>query len=89
MNGNTEIKEGDNNMGIMLNDFIEDMKSDTTTCKICGQLITKKRGMVPCGIYHSFGVGHYVCLHCYVIDVKPFLEKLADMKITADKEYRC
>ena len=64
----------------MLNDFIEDIKSGTTKCNICGQLITKKRGMSPCGTYYSDVKGHYVFIPCYVLYVKPLIAKLLKMK---------
>ena len=57
--------------------FIEEMKSDTAKCNICGRKIKKKIAGVPCSTYYSNRLGDYVCLPCYVTVVKPFL---ADMK---------
>ena len=69
-----------------VDEFIEAMKPETTTCNICGRMITKKIGMMPCGPYHSGKTGNYVCLHCYVTYVQPLIDGLAEMKRTADRE---
>ena len=66
--------------------FIEEMKPETTTCNICGRLITKKIGMMPCGPYHSDRTGKYVCPHCYGNYVIPLIDGLAEMERTADRE---
>ena len=77
-------------------EFYEDMIPDTTTCNICGKLITKEMEMMWCGPYHSGRTGNYVCMHCYDKYVKPLIDGLAEMKRTADREalmnereYRC
>ena len=89
-------KEEDNMKHITVNKFIEEMKPETTTCNICGRLITKKIGMMPCGPYHSGKTGNYVCLHCYVTYVQPLIDGLAEMERTTHREelmkeleYRC
>ena len=81
---------------ITVYEFYEDMIPDTTTCNICGKLITKKDGMMPCGPYHSGRTGNYVCMHCYGKYVQPLIDGLAEMERTADREelmkereYRC
>lgn len=71
---------------ITVNECIEEMKPDTTTCNICGKLITKKMGMMPCGPYHSGRTGNYVCMHCYGMYVQPLIDGLAEMKRTTDRE---
>ena len=79
-----------------VNNFLEEMKPETTTCNICGRLIKKKIEMMPCGPYHSGRTGNYVCMHCYGTYVQPLIDGLAEMKRTADREelmnerkYRC
>ena len=56
--------------------FIEEMKSDTAKCNICGQRIKKKIAGATCSSYYSNGLGDYVCLPCYVTVVKPFIAEL-------------
>ena len=81
---------------ITMKEFYEDMIPDTTTCNICGKLITKKMGMMPCGPYHSGKTGNYVCMHCYGKYVQPLIDGLAEMERTTHREelmeerkYRC
>ena len=81
---------------ITMKEFYEDMIPDTTTCNICGKLITKKMGMMPCGPYHSGKTGNYVCMHCYGKYVQPLIDGLAEMERTThreelmkEREYRC
>lgn len=66
-------------------EFFEDMMPNTTTCNICGKLITKEIGMMPCGPYYSKRTGNYVCMHCYGKYVQPLIDGLAEMKRTADR----
>lgn len=82
--GQMTMDEVNNHMTMA--EFFEDMMPDTTTCNICGKLITKKMRMMPCGPYHSCRTGNYVCTHCYVKYVKPLIDGLAEMKRTADRE---
>ena len=89
-------KEEDNMKHMTIAEFLEDMIPSTTKCNICGKLITKKMGMMPCGPYHSARTGNYVCIHCYETYVQPLIDGLAEMKRTADREdlmkereYRC
>ena len=81
---------------ITMKEFYEDMIPETTTCNICGKLITKKMGMMPCGPYHSGKTGNYVCMHCYGKYVQPLIDGLAEMERTThreelmkEQEYRC
>ena len=92
--GEMAMEEANKHMTIA--EFLEDMIPATTTCNICGKLITKKMGMMPCGPYHSGKTGNYVCMHCYGKYVQPLIDGLAEMKRTADREelmkereYRC
>ena len=81
---------------ITMAEFYEDIIPETTTCNICGKLITKKNGMMPCGPYYSERTGHYVCMHCYNTYVQPLIDGLAEMERTTHREelmnerkYRC
>ena len=74
------------NKHITMAEFFEDMMPDTTTCNICGKLITKKTGMMPCGPYHSGKTGNYVCMHCYGKYVQPLIDGLAEMERTTHRE---
>ena len=92
--GEMTMKEANKHMTVA--EFFEDMIPETTTCNICGKLLTKKMGMMPCGPYHSGKTGNYVCMHCYNTYVQPLIDGLAEMKRTADREalmeerkYRC
>ena len=71
---------------ITMAEFFEDTIPDTTTCNICGKLITKKMGMMPCGPYHSARTGNYVCMHCYGKYVQPLIDGLAEMERTTHRE---
>ena len=71
---------------ITMKEFYEAMIPDTTTCNICGKLITKKMGMMPCGPYHSGKTGNYVCMHCYGKYVQPLIDGLAEMERTTHRE---
>ena len=82
--GQTAMDESNKHMTIA--EFLEDMIPATTKCNICGKLITKKMGMMPCGPYHSARTGNYVCMHCYGTYVQPLIDGLAEMKRTADRE---
>ena len=79
-----------------VNNLIEELKPETTTCNICGKLITKKIEMMPCGPYHSGRTGNYVCVHCYGKYVKPLIDGIEEMERTKhreelmkEREYRC
>ena len=79
-----------------VNNFIEEMMPDTTTCNICGKFISTKTGMMPCGPYHSGRTGNYVCMHCYGKYVQPLIDGIAEMERTThreelmkEREYRC
>lgn len=69
-----------------VNNLIEDMKPETTTCNICGKLITSKIGMMPCGPYHSGKTGYYVCTHCYGKYVQPLIDGIEEMERTTHRE---
>lgn len=84
------------NKHITVDEFIEAMKPETTTCNICGIFIPFKEAMMPCGPYRSEKTGLYVCHHCYDKYVQPLIDGLEEMKRTADREalmkereYRC
>ena len=82
-----DIRKGEDNMKhTTVNNFIEEMKPDTTTCNICGKFITKKIGMMPCGPYHSGKTGNYVCMHCYGKYVQPLIDGIAEMERTTHRE---
>ena len=82
-----DIRKGENKMKhTTVNNLIEELKPETTTCNICGKLITKKMEMMPCGPYHSARTGNYVCMHCYGKYVQPLIDGLAEMKRTSDRE---
>lgn len=67
-------------------EFLENITHHTTTCNICGKLITKKIEMMPCGPYHSCKTGNYVCMHCYDTYVHPVFDGLAEMERTTHRE---
>ena len=69
-----------------VDEFIEAMKPETTTCNICGIFIPYKEAMMPCGPYRSEKTGLYVCPNCYKKHVKPLIDGIAEMKRTADRE---
>ena len=71
---------------ITMKEFYESMIPETTTCNICGKLITKKMGMMPCGPYYSGKTGNYVCMHCYGKYVQPLIDGLAEMERTTHRE---
>ena len=83
-----DIRKGENNMKhITVNECIEEMKPERTTCNICGYLITAKEAMMPCGPFYSKKKKNlYVCPHCYDKHVQPIIDGLAEMKRTADRE---
>ena len=82
--GEMAMKEANKHMTVA--EFFEDMIPETTTCNICGKLITKKTGMMPCGPYHSGRTGNYVCMHCYGTYVQPLIDGLAEMERTTHRE---
>ena len=91
-----EIAMEEVNKHMTVDEFIEAMKPETTTCNICGRLITAKAAMMQCGPYRSEKTGLYVCPHCYVTYVQPLIDGLKEMKRTSDREelmkeqeYRC
>ena len=69
-----------------VDEFIEAMKPESTTCNICGIFIPFKEAMMPCGPYRSEKTGLYVCPNCYKKHVKPLIDGIAEMKRTADRE---
>ena len=71
---------------ITVNNLIEELKPERTTCNICGYLITKKNYMYPCGPYHSGKTGNYVCPNCYDEYVQPLIDGLAEMERTTHRE---
>ena len=71
---------------ITMKEFYEDTIQDTTTCNICGKLITKGMGMMPCGPYYTDKTGNYVCMHCYGKYVQPIIDGLAEMERTEHRE---
>ena len=92
--GGMTMDEANKHMTIA--EFLEDMIPATTKCNICGKLITKKMGMMPCGPYYSERTGHYVCMHCYNTYVQPLIDGLTEMERTVrreelmnEREYRC
>ena len=95
--GQMAMEEANKNIKHMtVNNFLEEMKPETTTCNICGRLITKKIEMMPCGPYHSGRTGNYVCVHCYGKYVKPLIDGIEEMERTTHREelmnerkYRC
>ena len=94
LDGGIDMREAASH--ITMKEFYEDMIPETTTCNICGKLITKKMGMMPCGPYHSGKTGNYVCMHCYGKYVQPLIDGLAEMERTThreelmnEREYRC
>lgn len=82
--GELAMKEANKHMTVA--EFYGDIIPDTTTCNICGKLITKKMGMMPCGPYHSGRTGNYVCMHCYGKYVQPLIDGLAEMERTTHRE---
>lgn len=91
-----KMVEAEANKHMTVDEFIEAMKPETTTCNICGIFIPFKEAMMPCGPYRSEKTGLYVCPNCYKKHVKPLIKGLAEMKRTADREalmkeleYRC
>ena len=93
-NAREEAKKNIKHMTV--NNFLEEMKPETTTCNICGRLIKKKIEMMPCGPYHSGRTGNYVCVHCYGKYVKPLIDGIEEMERTThreelmkEREYRC
>ena len=91
-----KMSREETNKHMTVNEFIEAMKPDTTTCNICGKLITRKIEMKPCGPYHSGKTGNYVCPHCYIAYVLPLIAGIAEMERTThreelmkEREYRC
>ena len=94
LDGGIDMREAASH--ITMKEFYEDMIPETTTCNICGKLLTKKMGMMPCGPYHSDKTGNYVCMHCYNTYVQPLIDGLAEMERTTHREelmeerkYRC
>ena len=84
--GKMAIKEAKKHMTV--DEFIEAMKPENTTCNICGRLITANEAMMPCGPYRSEKTGLYVCPNCYKKHVKPLIDGIEVMKRTEDrKEY--
>ena len=85
--GQMAMKEANKHMKhTTVNNLIEEMKPETTTCNICGRLITAKEAMMPCGPYHSGKTGLYVCPHCYVTYVQPIIDGIAEMERTTHRE---
>ena len=82
--GELAMKEAKKHMTV--DEFIEAMKPETTTCNICGIFIPFKEAMKPCGPYRSEKTGLYVCPQCYKKHVKPLIDGLEIMKRTADRE---
>lgn len=82
--GELAMKEAAKHMTV--DEFIEAMKPEVTSCNICGILITDKEAMMPCGPYRSEKTGLYVCPRCYKRHVKPLIDGIAEMKRTADRE---
>ena len=81
---------------ITVDNYIEELKPDTSICNICGTLIADKKAMLPCGPYHSERTGLFVCPHCYDKYVKPLIDGIAEMERTTHREelmeerkYRC
>ena len=79
-----------------VDNYIEELKPETSICNICGKLITDKKAMLPCGPYHSGKTGLYVCPHCYDKYVQPLIDGIAEMERTTHREelmkeleYRC
>ena len=92
--GEMAMKEANNHMTV--DNYIEELKPDTSICNICGTLITDKKAMLPCGPYHSERTGLFVCPHCYDKYVKPLIDGIAEMERTTHREelmeerkYRC
>ena len=81
--GEMAMKEVNNHMSV--SKFLEEIKSDTTTCNICGKLITSSR-MRPCGPYHSDKTGNHVCPHCFIKYVLPLIAGLEEMERTTHRE---
>ena len=84
------------NKHMTVDEYIEAMKPEKTTCNICGILITAKEAMMQCGPYRSKKTGLYVCPRCYIKHVKPLIDGLAEMERTTHREelmeerkYRC
>ena len=69
-----------------VDNYIEELKPETSICNICGTLITDKKAMLPCGPYHSERTGLFVCPHCYDKYVKPLIEGIAEMERTTHRE---
>ena len=91
--GEMTMKEANNH--ITVDNYIEELKPDTSICNICGTLITDKKAMLPCGPYHSERTGLFVCPHCYDKYVKPLIDGIAEMERTMhrkelmnEREYR-
>lgn len=85
--GQMAMDEANKNIKHMtIPEFFKDMMPETTTCNICGKLITKKMGMMPCGPYHSGKTGNYVCMHCYGKYVQPLIDGIAEMERTTHRE---
>ena len=95
--GQMAMEEANKNIKHMtVDEFIEAMKPESTTCNICGIFIPFKEAMMPCGPYRSEKIGIYVCPNCYKKHVKPLIDGLEEMKRTIDREalmneqeYRC
>ena len=91
-----EMAMNEANKHMTVPEFFKEMQPDTTTCNICGTLITDKNAMLPCGPYHSGKTGLFVCPHCYGKYVQPLIDGLAEMERTTHREelmeerkYRC
>ena len=84
--GQMAMKEANKNIKHMtVDEFIEAMKPETTTCNICGIFIPFKEAMMPCGPYRSEKTGLYVCPKCYKKHVKPLIKGLLEMATTIDR----
>ena len=84
--GQMAMKEANKNIKHMtVDEFIEAMKPEVTSCNICGILITDKEAMMPCGPYRSEKTGLYVCPRCYKKHVKPLIKGLLEMATTIDR----
>ena len=73
------------NKHITVDEFIEAMKPEVTTCNICGILITAKEAMMPCGPYRSEKTGLYVCPNCYKKHVKTLIKGVLEMATKIDR----
>ena len=84
--GQMAMKEANKNIKHMtVDEFIEAMKPESTTCNICGIFIPFKEAMMPCGPYRSEKTRLYVCTKCYKKHVKPRIKGLLEMAKTIDR----